>query len=535
VVNGGSQTLLSRSGTPNAASVTLSFTPTNWSTAQTVNVLPVNDTQAELRHIASIQHTISAGSAPEYVALGSLPSVNHLITDNDNNIATNLVRIVESGGSTSVTESATADTITVTLASAPTADVVLTFSPDSQLVVSPSSITFTPADFSTAQTVTLRAIDDAVMEPYLMWATVTCSSTSTDPAFNNLAITPVTSSVYDNDGPWVQVLPSGGSTIVTESGRTDTYQVVLNREPAADVVISITPDAQLTTDTSALTFTTANWSVPQTVTVTAVDDTAAEAANHTGVILHSVASSDPLFHNLGAARIAAQVWDNDGAGITASHTGGDGTSTVVTEGGSSDTILIKANKPLTGSETVTITLYPPSIYVPPPLHGKTAGYFTNDLGGNNNRDNIVIDYTESILHYRQTFYDSLHDAHGGSIPSSPSNTTVQNAHWAASRAVIDQMDLWFCGGSLKARNPVLREPNQPPPFPLPPINPRQTIIEAIYAHNGGSNLPATTRYEAEIPFDPKAPSTTTFATEVRDRVRWAGYLMTVAAPGLISH
>ena len=77
--------------------------------------------------------------------------------------------------------------------------------------------------------------------------------------------------------------------------------------------------------------------------------------------------------------------------------------------------------------------------------------------------------------------------------------------------------------------------NPPPPSPVPAPNARQTLIEAIYAHSGGANLPATTRYEVEIPFDPKAPSVTAFANDVRDRVRWLGYLMAVTAPGLISH
>lgn len=535
VVAGGSQSLLSKSGTPNAASVTLNFTTSNWSTAQTVNVLPVNDTLAELRHIAPIQHSISPGSSAEYVALGTLPTVNHIITDNDNTVAANLVRITESSNSTTVTESSTSDTVTISLATAPTSDVTITFSPDSQLAVSPSSLTFTPANFGVSQTLTIRAIDDALLETYLSWGVVACAASSADPAYNNVPVSAITSSVYDNDGPRVIVAPSGGSTIVTESGRTDDYSVVLSHAPVADVVVTVTPDAQLSSTTASLTFTSLNWNLPQTVTVSAVDDSSAETANHSGIITHTVASADPMYQGLGAARVVAQVWDNDGAGIDVSHVGGDGSSTVVTEGGSADTILIKANKPLTGSETVTITLYPPSYYVPPPLHGKTAGYFNNDLGGNNQRDNIVIDYTESILKYRQTFYDHLRAAHGGTIPGSPSAASVQNAHWAASKAIIDQMDMWFCGGSLKARHPVLREPNQPPPSPLPPVNARQTIIEAIYAHSGGSSLPATTRYEAEIPFNPKAPSTTTFANDVRDRVRWAGYLMTVAAPALISH
>ena len=97
------------------------------------------------------------------------------------------------------------------------------------------------------------------------------------------------------------------------------------------------------------------------------------------------------------------------------------------------------------------------------------------------------------------------------------------------------MDLWLNGGSLKARFPVLIEPHTAAPSPTPPINARQAIIEAIYAHSGGTDLPATKRYTAEGTYNAKVPPTDTFNTDIRDRVRWCGYLMTVGAPGLISH
>lgn len=540
LVNGGSQSLLSKSGTPNAASIILNFTPSTWSTPQTVYVLSVNDTAAELRHLAPVAHTVAAGGAAEYLALPPLPSVTHIITDNDNSVAGNVVRITESSGFTSVTESATTDTFTVVLSQQPTSPVTLTFAPDSQMAISPTTLTFVPGatgagTFNVAQTVTVRAVDDAILEPVLHWGQITATASSEDAFFNGMSVTPVNSSVYDNDGPRVTITPSEGSTILTENGRSDTYQIVLSHQPVADVVVTVSPDAQVTASSAALTFTNGNWNTPQTVTVTAVNDTDAETASHNGVVSHVVASVDPLFHNLSAARLTAQIWDNDSAGLNVTHAGADPGSTVIKEGGSGDAILVKLNTQPPAGTSVTITLYPPAYYVPPPQHGKTAGYFVNDLGGSNQKDNIVIDYTESILKYRQTFYDSLRAANGGTIPATPSTVHVQNAHWAASKAVVDQMDLWFCSGSLKARYPALIEPNQPAPSPLPPINPRQTIIEAIYAHSGGSSLPATTRYEAEIPFNPKSPSTTTFANDVRDRVRWAGYLMTVAAPGLISH
>jgi hypothetical protein len=53
--------------------------------------------------------------------------------------------------------------------------------------------------------------------------------------------------------------------------------------------------------------------------------------------------------------------------------------------------------------------------------------------------------------------------------------------------------------------------------------------------NGGNNNLSTTRYEPKIVFDPKNPPNTTFSNEVRDRVRWAAYLMSTTMPSFVAH
>ncbi len=549
LVNGGAQSRLSTTGTPNASSVTLNFTPTNWG-AQSVNVLAFNDTLPELRHLADITLSVDAASAAEYAGLTvtSVPKVTHIISDDDGTSASARVRITESGNSTGVTESgstingitSSSDTLTVVLSQQPTAPVSIAFTTDGQVTVNPAILTFIPGasgtgTFNAAQTVTIQAVDDTIMEPILHWGRVTATVTSDDPFFAAATAPPLTSSVYDNDGPSVTISHTQGSTILTEAGRTDSYTVTLSHAPTADVTVNLTPDSQLTTNPSSLVFSPSDWATPRSVTITATDDSLVESTTHSGSISHNITSLDATFHGISAATLTAQIWDNDSPGLDVSHAGADSTNTVVTEGGVNDAIVLRLTQAPPAGSSVTVSLYPPAFYVPPPQHGKVAGYFANDQGTNNNRDNIVIDYTESIVKYRQVFYHSLRSQNGGVIPATPAATQIQNAHWQASKTIVDQMDLWFNGGSMKARNPVLIEPNQPVPSPLPQANARQAIIEAVYAHSGGSSLPSTTRYEAETIFNPKNPPTSTFANEVRDRVRWAGYLMSVGAPGLISH
>ncbi|WP_205758168.1 FG-GAP repeat domain-containing protein, partial [Macromonas bipunctata] len=111
--------------------------------------------------------------------------------------------------------------------------------------------------------------------------------------------------------PGVTITPSGGSTQVTEGGATDTYTVVLDSAPTADVTITLDDtNGQVTFDQPTLTFTTANWNAAQTVTVTARNDTVGEGT-HTGTIGHTVTSTDGNYNNLAVKPLIVTITDND--------------------------------------------------------------------------------------------------------------------------------------------------------------------------------------------------------------------------------
>ncbi|AUT04546.1 endonuclease [Nostoc sp. CENA543] len=110
--------------------------------------------------------------------------------------------------------------------------------------------------------------------------------------------------------PGITLIESGGSTNVTEGGATDTYTIVLNTQPTANVTVTITPDSQTITSVTTLTFTPANWNTPQTVTVTAVDDALVEGT-HISLITHTVASSDTNYNGINIGSVTATITDND--------------------------------------------------------------------------------------------------------------------------------------------------------------------------------------------------------------------------------
>ncbi|MEA5581875.1 lamin tail domain-containing protein [Nodularia harveyana UHCC-0300] len=113
--------------------------------------------------------------------------------------------------------------------------------------------------------------------------------------------------------PAVLVSQSDNNTVVTEGGVTDTYTIVLRSQPTADVEIAINPDDQLTVSSDTLTFTSANWNIPQSVTVNAVDDALSEG-DHTGSISHSATSADAGYNGITVPTIATvNITDNDGS------------------------------------------------------------------------------------------------------------------------------------------------------------------------------------------------------------------------------
>ena len=132
--------------------------------------------------------------------------------------------------------------------------------------------------------------------------------------------------VNDDDTAAVTIVESGGSTSVSEAagaGRTDSYTVALATQPTHSVTITPTSsNTAAATVSSALTFTTSNWSAPQTVTVTGVDDNVDNPGGGRDVsISHAASSTDPNYRSAGS--VEATVTDDDATTVTLAAAAGD--------------------------------------------------------------------------------------------------------------------------------------------------------------------------------------------------------------------
>ena len=105
-------------------------------------------------------------------------------------------------------------------------------------------------------------------------------------------------------------------TVAEEDTDGDSYTVVLDTEPTADVRVTVAGHAgtDVTPDPATLTFTTSNWDTAQRVTVTAGDD--ADTANDSVTLTHSATSADSNYSGIVIAEVAVTVNDNDTAQVT---------------------------------------------------------------------------------------------------------------------------------------------------------------------------------------------------------------------------
>lgn len=158
-----------------------------------------------------------------------------------------------------------------------------------------------------------------------------------------------TLSIIDNDSPGITVTPTSGLQ-TTESGGQASFTVVLNTLPTANVTIGISSSdtTEGTVSPASLVFTTGNWSTPQTVTVTGVEDVLVDGNIAYSIVTAPASSGDGDYNNLNAADVSVTNLDNDGTG-TVQFTGA---TYSVSESGISALVSVSRTGGTSGAATV---------------------------------------------------------------------------------------------------------------------------------------------------------------------------------------
>ena len=313
------------------SSSSLTFTTGNWNTAQTITVTAAQDGDAA-NDTAVLTHTVSGGD------YNSVSNVTLTVTVTDDETA----GITVSPTSLPVNEGSTA-TYTIVLDTQPTSGVTVTINDptdNTDVTADPASLSFSTSNWSTPQTVTVRASEDA--DSAQDTATVTHTVSGGD--YASVTASDVAVTVPDNDTAGITVSPT---MLTVPEGDTRTYTVALNTQPTGSVTVGISSNnTDVTVSSSSLTFTTGNWNTAQTITVTAAQD--GDAANDTAVLTHTVSGGD--YASVTASDVAVTVTDNDTAGVTVSPT----TLTVTEEGTTGETYTVVLDSQPTASVEITV-------------------------------------------------------------------------------------------------------------------------------------------------------------------------------------
>ena len=171
-------------------------------------------------------------------------SVNAVI-DPDHGRATGTIvddddaNIIVSAISGPTTESGGTATFTIKLATKPTADVIINLSSDdpSEGTVTPASVKFTPAMWTDVKTITVKGVNDSLIDGDVVYRILTSVADSPDPNYRGKKPSDVTVTNRDNDQPtslsgtfrgtWTRSVPFGSEVsqltwVLTQSGSTVT-------------------------------------------------------------------------------------------------------------------------------------------------------------------------------------------------------------------------------------------------------------------------------------------------------------------------
>ena len=297
----------------------LTFSSGNWSVAQTISLTGRDDVLIDGDQYTAL--TLTASGDSQYNAL-STQSV--IVTTSDNDTASFSL----SKTTATVSESGTQDDFTVVLNNGPTSGQNVTLnlsaSNSSEATVSPASVTYSSGNWSIAQTVTVTGVDDspAVTDGDVS-STITVSvAAGSDAAYSGSKTVTVTT--QDNDGASFTLNNGGGISVSEDNTVTDTFTIVLDSPPTANVVLDITSDDSTETSvaTSRVTFTPSNWNIPQTIAVSGVNDNIADGdvASTITVSVNQARTRDNSFDPLPNQTGSVITTDDDAAGFTLNKT-----------------------------------------------------------------------------------------------------------------------------------------------------------------------------------------------------------------------
>ncbi|MBF2753759.1 MAG: hypothetical protein ISN29_00660, partial [Gammaproteobacteria bacterium AqS3] len=300
------------------AGASLIFTPLNWSVDQTVSISPADDADANDQSTTitmSVAAAAGGTAASGYESISATTTVT--VTDDDaEGLSISPVQLtVEEGASA---------TFEVRLTSEPNADVTVTLGQPDNTDITLSAgggnvLTFTGANWNTAQTVTVSAAEDrdGIDDAASAISLTADEAGAADGGYEGVSAS-VAVSVQDDDE--IALTLSQGSVTVDEGGSAsfsvqlatqpdDTVTVALRQPGNADITVSTAYAG--TSGEATLIFASTSWDMPQMVTLSAAQDD--DAIDDAGSISLTASGGG---YDSATGSVSVTVDDDEGVGFT---------------------------------------------------------------------------------------------------------------------------------------------------------------------------------------------------------------------------
>jgi len=311
----------------------ITFDPSNWNIDQIILVTGVNDDIADgNQEFKLVANTIESNDI-NYLNL--LPEEINL-TNSDNDVAGFTINvsssIVNEFGDHSIIEYQVSpntqpqSSISLEIKSQDITEVLLRHA--NEIPSETIEMAFDDTDWGMPKTFQVVGQRDNSVDGNQTISLQFVSKSSDDANYNELVVNDIVLIVADSDIAAVTVNATD-NLITTEIGGQTSFSVLLNSQPSDDVLLNLisSNEAEGIIDKSILTFTAENYSVPQIVTVTGIDDDISDGTQNYTIQIQTN-SNDSAFNALSPASVTIKNIDDEQgividpvSGLTTSESG----------------------------------------------------------------------------------------------------------------------------------------------------------------------------------------------------------------------
>ena len=324
------------------------FTNSNWNVTQTATISVVDDIIVEGSETVTVSIAIVDSASDD--CYDPLANTDLVLTVTDNDSAAYLVSTL----SGTLTENdITTRSFTVSLTSQPGSNVVfdLIVGDTTEVSASVSSLTFTPANWNTAQVVTLSSVDDNLIDGTQTTSIVIQVNSASPPIYTSLASQTRSIQTLDNDSAGIFISSVQGD-LTEGDATTASFEVSLQTIPSGTVtlVLSLSENTEASLGVSSLTFTASNWNVSQTVLLSSVDDSVLDGTQTTTITLAVDATSPAAYAALSDSYLTVSTLDNEAAGAVVTIL-----DNLTGEDGDTGSFSIRLTEPPTANVTIFLS------------------------------------------------------------------------------------------------------------------------------------------------------------------------------------